>query len=700
MYLIISEKPSVSMAIGEVLGATRKKDGYLMGDDCLVSWCLGHLAEYVFPDAYDPKYESWHFKDLPIIPAQWRLAVTTGKEAQYKLLCSLLNRPELDYVVNACDAGREGELIFRRIYTMSGSKLPVKRLWISSMEDDAIRKGFAELKESSAYDDLAKASICRAKADWLVGINATRAYTTKYYKKLTIGRVQSPTLAMLVERNEQIHNFKKEKYFNVTLKLKDFCVTRQKIFDEQEADALMEACRDNHVVIKEIMTEQKEVTAPKLYDLTSLQRDANRLYGLTAQQTLDAAQKLYEEKLITYPRTDSRFLTDDMKGAALDEIEIVEEYYGFKNPFGAELPVQSDQILNSRKVSDHHAIIPTAELKNTTSGKLGQNENKILYLVSRRLLAATLPPYVYEETNIQAECAGTMFQAKGKKVLEEGWKCVEFLGEIKAPEQDSTDAPDTVPAVKEGQHFPVQECQKKMQYTSPPKQYSEDTLLGAMEAAGRADFEKETEKKGIGTPATRAGIIEKLITCKYAVRRGKQILPTQDGIRLVQVLPEYLKSVAMTAEWENKLLEMEKGTVSYQQFMDEITQLTRKIIAECSKITDEEKEKFQTRNQIGICPACGSVVYEGKKSYYCSNRDCRFVLWKENRYLASMKKVIDPALAENLLEQGRARVRDLYSARKGTTFEADLCMEYRDEHVQFRLEFPPRKKQFYKKGDR
>lgn len=700
MYLIISEKPSVSNAIGDVLGATQKKDGYLMGDDCLISWCLGHLADYVFPDSYDPKFANWRFEDLPIIPKQWKLAVTKGKEAQYKTLCHLLNRPELEYVVNACDAGREGELIFRRIYTMSGSKLPVKRLWISSMEDDAIRKGFRELKDARAYDDLAKASICRAKADWLVGINATRAYTTQYFKKLTVGRVQSPTLAMLVERNDQIQKFQKEKYFNVTLNLKNFSVTKEKIFEEQEADALMETCRGNSVVVKEITTFQKEIAAPKLYDLTSLQRDANRLYGMTAQQTMDAAQKLYEKKLITYPRTDSRFLTDEMKGEALDEIEIVEAYYGFKNPFGAEFPVKADRILNSKKVSDHHAIIPTAELKNATSGSMGQNENKILYLVSRRLLAATLPPYVYEETKILAECAGNMFQAKGKKVLDEGWKCVEFLGNYEAPEKKVNEGLDAVPAVKEGQHFPVQECNKKMLYTSPPKQYSEDTLLGAMEAAGNADFDKNTERKGIGTPATRAGIIEKLITCGYAMRRGKQLLPTQDGTMLIQVLPEYLKSPSMTAEWENELLEMEHGKVPVQQFMDEITLLTQKIIEECRRLPEEEKERFLNRRKIGICPACGRAVYEGKKSYYCSNPDCRFVLWKENRYLVSMRKVIDPALAENLLENGRARVRDLYSARKGTTFEADLCMEYQDERVQFRLEFPPRKKQFYKKGEK
>ena len=700
MNLVIAEKPSVAQSLAAVIGATVRKDGYLEGNGWRVSWCVGHLAGLADADSYDPKYAKWRYDDLPILPEHWQMVVGKDKKKQFDILKKLMNAPDVTEVVNACDAGREGEMIFRSVYELAGCKKPMKRLWISSMEDSAIREGFANLRLGADYDGLRDAALCRAKADWLVGINATRAYTTKYFKKLTVGRVQSPTLAMLVERNEQIQKFQKEKYFNVTLNLKDFSVTKEKIFEEQEADALMEACRGNSVVVKEITTFQKEIAAPKLYDLTSLQRDANRLYGMTAQQTLDAAQKLYEKKLITYPRTDSRFLTDEMKGDALDEIEIVEEYYGFKNPFGAESPVKADRILNSKKVSDHHAIIPTAELKNATSGSMGQNENKILYLVSRRLLAATLPPYVYEETKIQAECAGNMFQAKGKKVLDEGWKCVEFLGNYEAPEKKVNEGLDAVPAVKEGQHFPVQECNKKMLYTSPPKQYSEDTLLGAMEAAGNADFDKNTERKGIGTPATRAGIIEKLITCGYAIRRGKQLLPTQDGTMLIQVLPEYLKSPSMTAEWENELLEMEQGKVPIQQFMDEITLLTQKIIEECSKLPEEEKERFLNRRKIGICPACGRVVYEGKKSYYCSNPDCRFVLWKENRYLVSMRKVIDPALAENLLENGRARVRDLYSARKGTTFEADLCMEYQDERVQFRLEFPPRKKQFYKKGEK
>lgn len=700
MYLIITEKPSVSYAIGAALGVTQKKDGYLMGDDCLISWCLGHLAEYAFPDAYDSKYEKWRLEDLPIIPKQWKLNVTRGKENQYRMLCSLLNRKELDYVVNACDAGREGELIFRRIYTMSGSKLPVKRLWISSMEDDAIRKGFQELRDGKEYDNLAKASICRAKADWLVGINATRAYTSVYNKKLNVGRVQSPTLAMIVQRAQEISDFKKEKYFNVSLNLPKFTVTKEKIFNEEEADRLLEQCLKSDAVVTEIMTFQKEQAPPKLYDLTTLQRDVNRLYGLSAQQTLNAAQKLYEAKLITYPRTDSRYLTDDMKETALDEIAIVSEHYGFQNPFQDELPIDVTKVLNSKKVSDHHAIIPTVELQHATISSLNRDETKILYLVSRQLLAATLPPYVYEETKITVKCAGATFQMTGKRVLDEGWKCVEFLGSEDAPEPRYGEDYTVTPAVKEGQHLQVQGGEKTKHFTSPPKQYTEDTLLGAMEHAGKTDFEKETEKKGIGTPATRAGIIEKLITGQYAKRKGKQLIPTPEGMMLISVLPDELKSASMTAEWENKLLEMEKGTVSQQEFMEEIIKMTEEITEGCRNIPEEEKERFVKRTQIGICPACGSAVYEGKNSYYCSNRECRFVLWKEPRYLSSMRKVIDPALAENLLEYGRVHIRDLYSVRKGRNFEADLCMEYVDGRILFHLEFPEPKKQFYKKGDK
>ena len=617
MILVIAEKPSVAQTIAAALGAKKKQDGYIEGNGYLISWCVGHLVQLADAAAYGEQYKKWSYDSLPILPQKWQYTVSADKGKQFKILKELMHRTDISEVVNACDAGREGELIFRFVYEVAGCKKPMRRLWISSMEESAIKAGFENLKDGRDYDALFASALCRAKADWIIGINATRLFSCLYNRTLNVGRVQTPTLKMLVDRDAAISTFKKEKYYHVRLDLSGAEAASGKICAAEEAKELKAACEASRAVCTSLVREKKSSAPPKLFDLTSLQREANRIFGYTAKQTLDLAQSLYEKRLLTYPRTDSSFLTDDMGGTAAGIIALLCE----KLPFmaGADFTPEVVKVLDSKKVSDHHAIIPTAELKNTTSGTLGRNEDKILYLVSRRLLAATLPPYVYEETKIQAECAGVMFQTKGKTVLDEGWKCVELPGDQEGSEQKSGEKSDTVPAVKEGQYFPVQECNKKMLYTSPPKQYSEDTLLGAMEAAGKADFDKNTEKKGIGTPATRAGIIEKLITCGYVMRRGKQLLPTQDGTMLIQVLPEYLKSPSMTAEWENELLEMEQGKVPVQRFMDGITLLTQKIIEECSKIPEEEKEKFLNRIQIGICPACGSAVYEGKKSYYCSN---------------------------------------------------------------------------------
>ncbi|MDD3185040.1 MAG: DNA topoisomerase 3 [Anaerostipes sp.] len=684
MYLVIAEKPSVSQSIAKVIGAYKKENGYLEGKECTVSWCLGHLAEYIGPEGYGEHFKNWNFEDLPIFPTAWKLAVAKDKKDQYQVLKRLLNREDLEYVVNACDAGREGELIFKRVYDLSESRLPVKRLWISSMEDAAIQRGFQQLKDASEYQNLADASVCRAQADWLIGMNATRAFTTKYFKKLTVGRVQTPTLSMLVERTNQIDGFQKQKYFNVTLDLDDLQVIKQKILEEDVARGIAEACEGATAIITSVDKTEKRINPPKLYDLTTLQREANRYYGMTAKQTLNAAQSLYEKKLITYPRTDSQYLTDDMEESCQQVIEVIKPELGLDNPFAEPVDPKVNQVLNSKKVSDHHAIIPTLEVTKAKQMNLNNEEKKLLSLVGMRLIEAVGTPYIYEETIVKVQCAGEEFQAKGKVEKDAGWKEYEELLNAEKQKEDSKLLPD----VQQNQSFSDVQSKISEHYTTPPKPYSEDTLLSAMETAGNKEFDEDTEKKGLGTPATRANIIEKLVYGGYASRKGKQIVPTENGKSLVEVLPDYLKSASMTAEWENQLLEIEQGKRNPKDFMDGIQSLVLKIIDSCKEISGEESHRFQQKDSVGTCPVCGSLMYEGKKNFYCSNRDCSFALWKENRYLERMEKKIDLKMAAQLLKNGRVNVKDLYSAKKNMYFEADLIMEVQDGRTVFSLEFP------------
>lgn len=696
MYLVIAEKPSVSRTIAEVIGAQKKEEGYLEGRDCIVSWCLGHLAEYEMPEAYDEKFQKWNYEDLPIIPENWKLAVSRDKKEQFYVLKKLLNRSDVEFVVNACDAGREGELIFKRVYDLSGSTKPVRRLWISSMEDSAIEKGFQQMKDGMEYQNLAEAAVCRAQADWLVGMNATRAYTSKYYKKLTVGRVQTPTLAMLVERNEAINNFKKEKYFNVALDCDGLKVEKQKIFDANEATKLKELCDGSSAVVEQILETEKRVRPPKLYDLTTLQREANRHFGMTAQQTLNAAQELYEQKLITYPRTDSQFLTEDMEGTAREVIQMIHEKYKLLGPF--EEPVRPDvkRVMNNKKVTDHHAIIPTVELASFNISTLKDWEKKILFLIAVHMVEATERDHVYVETEITIKCQNELFKTKGKVVKQMGWKLFEECFKNQdglAMEDPNEEMKDRLPTVNTEQIFYNVCSEMTEHFTSPPKQYSEDTLLSAMETAGNKEFDEDTEKKGLGTPATRAGIIEKLVNSQYAVRKGKQIIPTEDGMALIEVLPDFLKSASMTAEWENQLLEMEKGEIKPEQFMTGIKNMITMLLNGCDMIPDEEKRRFQSRESIGTCPICGSLVYEGKQNFYCSNRDCNFALWKETKYLEKMGKTINKRMAAELLKNGRVFVKDLYSVKKNMYFDADLLIDVSAERINFSLEFPKKNSQ-------
>ena len=696
MYLVIAEKPGVGTSIAKVLGAYRREDGYLSGRDCIISWCLGHLAQYASPEAYDEKYKNWNYGDLPIIPDRWKLTVSKDKAKQFETVKGLLNRPDIEYVVNACDAGREGELIFWWVYCLSGSRIPVKRLWISSMEDSAIRAGFQELKPDSDYENLRLAAVCRAQADWLIGMNASRAYTTKYAKRLVVGRVQTPTLTMIADREEEITGFKKERYFNISLDCGKVKAEKHKVFDEAEADGLIKKCNDAEAVVVNIYAEDKAIKPPKLYDLTTLQREANRFYGMTAQETLNAAQSLYENKLITYPRTDSRYLTEDMEGTVGDIISLVRKRAGLALPdrVGADIR----RVIDDKKVNDHPAIIPTAEIGRPDREDMKTAEKNILDMVMLRLLEATGEDHLYTLTTAEIGCGGEIFTSKGKMVRQIGWKQYEKLkkGSSEGPGPDAGEEGDTevpLPALWKNQTFDHVRAEKTEHYTEPPKRYSEDTLLAAMETAGRKEFLEDTEKKGLGTPATRAGIIEKLIRSKYACRKGKQIVITEDGKALIGILPDFLRSPGMTAEWENQLLMMEKGEMDAKAFLTGIRNMITMMLNSCDIIPEEELCRFREMASIGVCPLCGKLVYAGRKNYYCSDRNCSFALWKENRYFESMKKTIDDKTAAELLKSGRVAMKDLYSSRKDRCFDADIIMKVgADGRVGFSMEFPEKKK--------
>ena len=693
-FLVIAEKPSVAQSYAKNLSAYKREDGYLEGESCIVSWCLGHLAEYAQPEEYDPKYEKWQFDDLPILPEAWKLKVSKDKKKQFDVLKGLMNRSDVEYLVNGCDAGREGELIFQRVYVLAGCRKPVKRLWISSMEDAAIQKGFQTMKSEEEYKNLCMAAVCRAQADWLIGMNGTRAYTTRYFKRLVVGRVQTPTLAMLAERQERIEHFQKEAFYKVALTDGKLTVVSENIANEEAADLLAALCNGSTAVVTQMKKERKKSFPPKLYDLTSLQREANRYFGYTAKRTLDMLQELYEEKLVTYPRTDSQFVTEDMK----DSVEELVGKMPVLLPFVdyGQLGHGIKRVINNAKVSDHHAILPTKEAVEKGIADLPADKKNLMMLICQQLVQATGEEYLYEQTDITVKCQEHDFKARGKIPVQMGFKEVEKAFKqlcVKAEPVEEKEKEISIPAgYEEGMRlFPVK-AEKTTHYTSPPKPFNEDTLLAAMETAGNKEFDSETEKKGLGTPATRASIIEKLVSSGYAQRKGKQILPSTEGKELVKVMPEYLKSAVMTAEWENQLLMMEKGQITDTQFMGEITSLVRKILEVCREIPEEERRRFQTeREVIGKCPVCGCDVFEGKQNFYCSNRQCDFALWKENRFLGSMEKNLDKKMARELLDKACTHVKGLYSKKKDMKFDADLLLTLEDGKPRFHLEFPKKK---------
>ena len=689
--LIICEKPSVAKTVALALGAAEQKDGYLSGDGLLVSWCIGHLISMADAGSYDERYKKWRYEDLPILPQAWKYAPTPGKEKQLAVLKELLHRSDVSEVVNGCDAGREGELIFRFVYEQAGCTKPFSRLWISSMEDSAIREGFAGRRAGTEYDALYQSALCRARADWLVGINATRLFSVLYHKTLNVGRVLSPTLNLLVERDGKITMFHKEKYHIVHIGCGGVDAKSERISDATAADALKTACEASQAVCVSLKKEKKTALPPKLFDLTSLQREANRVYGFTAKQTLDYAQSLYEKRFLTYPRTDSNYLTEDMAQTATDLAAALLPVLPFMQ--GAELMPEIGRVINSAKVSDHHAIIPTTAFAGSGFDGLPESEKKLMSLVCCKLLCASAEPYVYEAVTVTFDCGGYSFTAKGKRILSEGWREIDRIFRIFLKEKPVDGDGGTLPDFTEGQTFDGAEVSVTEHFTQPPKPYTEDTLLSAMENAGKDDIPDEAERKGLGTPATRAAIIEKLVAAGFVERKGKSLIPTKAGINLVTVLPEPLTSPMLTAEWEQKLTEIAKGGADPDTFMDGIRTMVQEIVSTYSCISEDGKKLFAPEKEvIGTCPRCGQPVYEGKKNFACSDRSCGFVLWKNDRFWTSRKKELTKKMATDLLKKGRTNVKGMWSEKKQAAYDAAVILDDTGgKYINFKLEFPKRK---------
>ena len=677
MKLVICEKPSVGAAVAAALGVTGRKDGYIENGEYIISWCIGHLVQLSEAAAYGEQYRKWSYDSLPILPQEWQYTVAADKGKQFKILKELMHRADVSEVVNACDAGREGELIFRFVYNQAGCKKPFTRLWISSMENEAIRSGFDNLKDGREYDALYHSALCRAKADWLIGINATRLFSCLYGKTLNVGRVQTPTLKMLVDRDAAITGFQKETYYHVRLMLPGAEAASAKICAADEAGKLKAACEASAAVCTSLVKEKKTIAPPKLFDLTSLQREANRIYGYTAKQTLDLAQALYEKKLLTYPRTDSTFLTDDMGETAAGIIALL----CGKLPFmaGVSFTPEVSRVLNSKKVSDHHAIIPTMELAKADLTALPESERNILTLAGARLLMATAEPYSFEAVTAVFSCADHEFTAKGKAVIAAGWKDMERLYRVtlkkKPDSDDENELVLDVPNFTEGQTFENPAVKVTEHETTPPKPHNEASLLSAMERAGNEDTDPDAERRGLGTPATRAAVIEKLVGGGFVERKGKQLLPTKNGTNLVCVLPDSLTSPQLTAAWENNLTQIAKGNADPDEFLSGIEAMARELVKAYPFLSDTDKERFKEEKPvIGKCPRCQSSVYEGRKNYYCSNKECSFAMWKNDRFFEERKTPFTPKIAAALLKSGKAKIKKLYSPKTGKTYEGTVLL--------------------------
>lgn len=685
--LVICEKPSVAQSVGKVLGAAKRCDGYLEGAGFIVSWCVGHLVELAQPEAYGETYAKWRLEDLPILPEKWKYQVSASTKKQFQILKELMKREDVASIVEATDAGREGELIFRLVYHQAGCKKPFERLWISSMEDAAIREGFASLRPGTEYDALYEAALCRERADWIVGINATRLFSCKYGPTLNVGRVMTPTLAMVCGRETAIRDFQSEPFYTVQLAPEGFVANGGRMKEKDEAEKIAGECRAaGTAAVKSVERKDKAEKPPALYDLTSLQRDANRQLGFTAQQTLDYTQSLYEKKLVTYPRTDSRYLTEDMAGMLPGLVGMVQEKCGISPETPA--PVNAAQVINGKKVTDHHAIIPTKTLESADLAELPAGEKAVLGLISLRLVCAVGGPCRYSETSVVLECAGHEFKAKGRTVTDPGWKA--YLP-ASGDEKDGDGAPP-VPELAEAAVLSLAGVELKGGRTTPPKRFTEDTLLQSMEAAGAEDMPEDVERRGIGTPATRAAVIEKLVQKGFVERKGekktKVLVPTDKGSALIAVVPEQIRSPSMTAEWEEKLLGIEKGGYAPDAFMREIEAQVRDLVETYETVKGVRMDMSNGNKVIGSCPHCGADVAERAKGWFCSSRECRFVLWKDNAYFKKIGKHLTAGMAEKLVRDGRVRLKDCVSQRTGKTYNADVLLTTEEDgRAKFQMEF-------------
>lgn len=687
MKLVIAEKPSVAQSIAKVIGATEKGDGYVRGNGYIVSWCVGHLVELAPPSAYDEKYEKWRKEDLPIQPDSWKYEISLSTKKQFDVLKNLMHRRDVESLIEATDAGREGELIFRLVYHQAGCKKPFERLWISSMEDEAILEGFANLKPGSEYDDLYEAALCRERADWIVGINATRLFSTIYGQTLNVGRVMTPTLALAVEREASIRAFKPEKFYTVLLIADGISMTSERIPEKEEAEALEQRCRESgKATVTKLEKKERQEKAPALYDLTTLQREANKKLGFTAQQTLDYTQNLYEKKLCSYPRTDSRFLTDDMSSTVEQLLAKVDSVYGIKTTE----EINISKVINGKKVTDHHAIIPTAQITEVKITDLPKGEQAILKLLSQRLAEGVSANHRYYETTLEAECGGATFKAKGKTVIDPGWKAI--AGKQESEDGASDDDSAICIEVKEGEAIAFADTKCKEGQTTPPKSFTEDTLLSAMEKAGAEDIPEDAERKGLGTPATRAGIIEKLVSVGFIERKGdkktKYLIPTHKGESLITVIPESIQSASMTADWEQKLLEIERRNFEAEEFMKEIEEMVRTLVETYEPVADAEVLMHPAYEPVGVCPCCGKAVIEKSKGFFCEDNACKFALWMENRFFDSLSKKITKPVAEKLLSKGKAHLKGCRSIKTGKTYDCIVTMSVNASgYPQFGLEF-------------
>ena len=698
--LVIAEKPSVAQSIAKVIGAAKRQDGYVEGNGYIVSWCVGHLVELAAADQYDPRFSKWSREDLPIVPEPWQFTVSAATKKQFAVLKSLMARPDVESLVCATDAGREGELIFRLVYHKAGCKKPFSRLWISSMEDAAIEKGFANLLNGSNYDSLYEAALCRAKADWLVGINGTRLFTTLYGgKTLNVGRVMTPTLALLTERETAITGFQKQKFYAVELNFGTYRAASERMASKTDAEKLRTACVGKPVTVREVSRQEKTEKPPKLYDLTTLQREANRLYGYTAQQTLDCVQLLYEKKLCTYPRTDSQYLTEDMAAglpALCETVATVLPFVGGTVPFS----VDAAQVINNGKVSDHHAIIPTGQIAAADLAALPTTERNVLTLLSLRLLVAVSTRHSFAETALKLDCGGVDFAVKGRVTLSEGWRALDAAFQSAQKQKDKEKTGVVLPELEQGQLLSPASVEVKEGVTSPPKRFTEDSLLSAMENAGSEDFAaiEDVERKGLGTPATRAGVIEKLVKGGFMERKDKQLIPTAKGMELIRVMPDMIKSAKLTAEWETALKQVERGEASPADFMDGIAALTADLVKTYAGVNVGTGSALSKsgRAVIGACPRCGKNVVEGKKSFFCEGYNdtppCGFALWKQNKYFESKRKELTKKVAAALLKDGRVRMTGLFSEKKGILYDATIVLDDSGgKYVNFKLEFDQKK---------